>query len=184
MPDYIVAAAIATEDLKFFDHKGFRVPLIRRALIFNIENGRYVYGGSTISQQLVKNLYFSLNKNLARKFAVAIVTWQMEQVVSKERILELYLNCIEYGPGIYGLKEAAKVYFGKKPADLAPVEAAFIMGLKPSPKYGYLVYKSKKLPDRWQDKLKKIMNRLRQLDVISDEDLQTDGPYVLNFHYD
>ena len=82
-------------------------------LFRSLERGRFVYGGSTISQQLVKNLFLTRQKNISRKIEEAIITWKMEEVVSKDRIMELYLNCIEFGPNIYGIRHAAQHYFGK-----------------------------------------------------------------------
>lgn len=160
IPKYVQAAAWGTEDLAFWEHHGFKLGLIRRAIILLLERGRFAYGGSTVSQQLVKNLFFYRDKTLTRKLEEAIVTWEMERQLPKERILELYLNCIEFGPGIWGIGPAARIYFGKNPEDLTPLEGAFIMGLKPDPPYGYLQYRRGKVNERWKQKLKEIMDRL------------------------
>jgi len=168
VPKYVQAAAWGTEDLGFFDHQGFKLGLIRRALILLFERGYFAYGGSTVSQQLVKNLFLYRAKTLSRKLEEAIITWHMERTLSKERILELYLNCIEFGPKIWGIKTAARTYFGKRPDELSPLEGAFIMANKPDPPYGYYMYRRGKVNDRWKKKLKRVMDRLHfQMGVIS-----------------
>ncbi|MBM4371646.1 MAG: transglycosylase domain-containing protein, partial [Deltaproteobacteria bacterium] len=173
IPGYVQAAAWGTEDLGFFEHRGFKLSLIRRALILLFERGYFAYGGSTVSQQLVKNLFLYRDKTASRKLEEAIITWQMEKALSKERILELYLNCIEFGPRIWGIKRAARVYFGKAPDELSPLEAAFIMANKPDPPYGYYMFHRGKVNDRWKVKLKRVMDRLHfQMGVITEAQYQ------------
>ncbi len=168
IPKYVQAAAWGTEDLAFFKHHGFKLSLIRRAVILLLERGYFAYGGSTVSQQLVKNLFLYRAKTLSRKLEEAIITWHMEKTLSKDRILELYLNCIEFGPKIWGIKRAAKIYFGKRPDQLSPLEGAFIMANKPDPPYGYYMYRRGKVNDRWKKKLGRVMDRLHfQMGVIN-----------------
>jgi hypothetical protein len=184
IPVHVQQAALATEDMAFFEHEGFRPTLMSRAVRLNLRKGRYVYGGSTISQQLVKNLFLSREKTLSRKLEEAIITWHMERTVTKERILELYLNCIEFGPGIYGIKKAAATYFGVHPSALTPLEGAFIMGLKPDPKTGYNVYKRRRFRLKWRDKLDHILKRLwRDMGVITEQQYRKAAPYIPIFHY-
>jgi membrane peptidoglycan carboxypeptidase len=182
IPKVVQAAAYGTEDLAFFRHNGFRLGLIRRALILFLERGYYAYGGSTISQQLVKNLFLTRKKTLSRKFQEAVIVWKMEKEVSKERIFELYLNCIEYGPRIWGISKAARVYFGKHPTQLRAMGAAFIMGLKPDPKYGYLQFSRGKLNRHWRVNLDRVLKRLLDMGAISksvyDQTMRTN----LRFH--
>jgi len=169
IPKVVQAAAYGTEDLAFFRHNGFRTGLIRRAIILFLERGYYAYGGSTISQQLVKNLFLTRTKTLSRKFQEAVIVWKMEKELTKDRIFELYLNCIEYGPKIWGITRAAKVYFGKQPSQLHGMEAAFIMGLKPDPGYGYLQYRRGKLNKHWRKNLERVVKRLHDMGAISYE---------------
>ncbi len=157
IPAIVKTAAWVTEDRRWLEHKGVRWDLIERALKIDLEHGRFIYGGSTITQQLVKNLYLTRTKNLARKFEEAIIAWQMERTLSKDEILTLYINCIEYGPSIYGIKEAARVYFGKKPYDLDALEAAFIMGLKPYPKAGYNQFLKQTLDVWWVRRVSHVL---------------------------
>ncbi len=169
IPKVVQAAAYGTEDLAFFRHNGFRLGLIRRAIILYLERGYYAYGGSTISQQLVKNLYLTRTKTISRKFEEAVIVWKMEKEVSKERIFELYLNCIEYGPRIWGIAKAARTYFGKHPTQLHGMEAAFIMGLKPDPGYGYLQFRRGRLNKHWRKNLERVVKRLLDMGAISAE---------------
>ncbi|NUN14662.1 MAG: transglycosylase domain-containing protein [Myxococcales bacterium] len=183
LPTYVPWAAIATEDLDFYNHRGFKLSLIKRAIKMDLEHQRYVYGGSTISQQLVKNLFLSREKTLARKWEEAIITWRMEQITTKERILELYLNCIEYGPEIYGIRAASTHYFGKKPQDLTPLETSFLMGLKPCPSCGYRQWKKRTTEKYWEDRLAFIMKRLRDRGWITQEQFEAEQDYRMNFYY-
>lgn len=183
LPEYVGWGAIATEDLAFYEHNGFRLNLIKRAVKMDLDYGRYVYGGSTISQQLVKNLFLSREKTLSRKAEEAIITWYMEQRVPKERILELYLNCIEYGPEIWGITRAARHYFDKRAQDLTPLETAFLMGLKPCPKCGYAQWKAGGLDARWQHRMQHIMTRLRDRGWITSDQFEDSKPFLPAFYY-
>ncbi len=161
LPRHLVAGAIVTEDRLFRRHRGVRLALVRRAIVLGLERGRIVYGGSTITQQLVKNLFLSRDKRLGRKVEEALIALAIEQRLTKERILELYLNCIEYGPGIYGIRRAAYEYFRKEPEALDPVEGAFLMGLKPAPKAAHAMVRAGVFRPYWAAKIRKIL-RLEQ----------------------
>ncbi|MBC7750955.1 MAG: monofunctional biosynthetic peptidoglycan transglycosylase [Candidatus Saccharibacteria bacterium] len=128
-------ALIAGEDAKFMYHHGFDWDGIRAALAKNDKKGHVVAGGSTISQQLVKNLFLSNGRSYIRKGEEAIITWMMEQMWSKERILEVYMNVIEFGDGIYGVEAASQIYFGKSASQLNANEAAKLAGVVPNPRY-------------------------------------------------
>jgi len=130
---YLVKAIIIAEDDKFWSHHGFDVDAIQKALEKNIEKGKFKFGGSTISQQLVKNLYLTPAKNPVRKLKEAIITWRVEQTISKRRILELYLNVVEWGNGIFGVEMASQRYFGKSAALLTAEEAAKLAAILPNP---------------------------------------------------
>jgi hypothetical protein len=184
IPDFVYQAALATEDMGFFEHQGFKPSLIRRALSMNVQYGWYVYGGSTISQQLVKNLYLSREKTLARKLEEAIVVWQMERLLEKERILELYLNCIEYGKHVYGIRAAARAYFNKEVDELTPLDAAFIMATKPKPRYAWTVYEKGEFTQWWVDRMQGILRRLwEKMAVIDEPTFLSAAPYLPLFWY-
>ncbi|MFT7579067.1 MAG: hypothetical protein ACI9MR_000729, partial [Myxococcota bacterium] len=157
LPEMVKTQAWVTEDRRYFDHGGVRWDLIERALKIDLENGRFVYGGSTITQQLVKNLYLDRGKTLARKLEEAIISWQMERVLDKDEILTLYVNLIEYGPDIYGIKHAARFYFNKAVDDLDALEIAFIMGLKPYPSKGYRQWQKGKLAAWWVRRVEHVL---------------------------
>ena len=160
LPAHVWGAALATEDMNFFEHTGFAPGLIRRAIVLNLERGRYVYGGSTITQQLVKNIFLDRRKTLSRKLQEALLVWAVEREIPKRRILELYLNCIEFGPEIYGVDRAALHYFGREASELLPVESAFLMALKPDPLGGYDNWRRRRVTKWWRKRLDTIRRRL------------------------
>ena len=128
-------AVIAAEDQRFLDHEGFDVEAIEKAYERNARRGRIIRGASTISQQLAKNLFLSSRRTYWRKVDEAVITVMVEHVLSKRRILELYLNVIEWGDGIYGAEAAAQHYYGEAAADLEPQEAAHLAAMIPSPRF-------------------------------------------------
>ena len=124
-----------TEDGGFFGHRGFLIDAIKSAMVANLKKGRFVRGASTITQQLVKNLFFSLReKTISRKVQEAVITWQIERTLSKQQLMELYLNIIELGPGpIYGIGAASWHYFERAPADLTLLQCLWLGSIIPSP---------------------------------------------------
>ncbi len=131
---YLVKAVLIAEDDKFWSHEGFDYQGIKQAVEKDLQSGRLKFGGSTISQQLAKNLYLSPAKSFWRKIREALITWRMEQVLSKKRILELYLNVVEWGEGIFGAEAASRHYFEKPASELSPREAARLAVVLPSPR--------------------------------------------------
>jgi monofunctional biosynthetic peptidoglycan transglycosylase len=121
-------AVIVTEDSSFFDHDGIDVKELRASLEANWEEGRFTRGGSTITQQLAKNLYLSPSRNPIRKLKELLITRRLEAALAKRRILEIYLNVIEWGDGIFGAEAAARAYYGKPASALGPDEAALLAG--------------------------------------------------------
>jgi monofunctional glycosyltransferase len=126
-------AVLVSEDVNFFSHHGFALDEMQSALEDALRDGELPRGASTITQQLAKNLWLSRSRNPIRKAREALLTWQLERQLSKRRILELYLNVVEFGPGIYGVGAASQRYFGKAPADLDDGEAAQLAAVLPSP---------------------------------------------------
>lgn len=150
---FLVHAVLAHEDASFFRHEGFATWAIREALIRDLEAGRYVAGGSTITMQLVKNVFLHREKTLARKIQEVLLTWWLETHVEKEQLLELYLNVIEYGPGIYGIRHAAEHYFGRSPADLSPAESAFLALILPNPPQFHEMYDEGEIPRSFRNRI-------------------------------
>ena len=118
----------------FFAHEGFDWEGIKDAALYNLEVGEFKRGGSTITQQLAKNLYLSSERSLLRKAREALITRSLEQHLTKERILELYLNVAEWGQGVFGAEAAARHHFGKSAHDLTLEEAALLAAILPSPR--------------------------------------------------
>jgi len=128
-------AMIAAEDAKFLDHDGFDWDAIQRAASKNLKRGRVVAGGSTISQQLSKNLFLSPRRTPWRKLQEAAITVMIETVMSKRRILEIYLNVIEWGNGVFGADAAARHYFATSPSSLSVDQSAWLAAIVPNPRY-------------------------------------------------
>ena len=132
---YLVKAVLISEDDKFWSHEGFDYEAMQKALEKDVKEKKFKLGGSTISQQLAKNLYLSPSKNPLRKIREAIITWRMERDLSKKRILELYLNVAEWGDrGIFGIEAAARKYYGKSAAALGPEESSRLASVLPNPR--------------------------------------------------
>lgn len=128
-------AVIGAEDSKFANHIGFDVEGIRYAIKKNLRAGEKVAGGSTITQQLAKNLFLTGSRSYGRKVQEAIITLQLEVLLSKERILELYLNYAEWGSGLYGIESAARYYYGTSAGQLNSWQAARLAAMLPKPRY-------------------------------------------------
>lgn len=133
IPESLQQAVVAVEDRKFYDHWGFDIEGIFRASLVNLQYGQVREGASTITQQLVKNLFLSQEQTLTRKAEEFILALDMEANYSKDEILELYLNTIYFGSGYYGIAEASRGYFDKEPAMLALPEAAMLAGIPNAP---------------------------------------------------
>jgi monofunctional biosynthetic peptidoglycan transglycosylase len=129
----LIKAVLIAEDDKFWQHEGFDYQAIERAIEKNILAKKFKMGGSTISQQLAKNLYLSPSKNPIRKIKEAILTWRLEKTLSKRRILELYVNVAEWGDGIFGINQAARHYYGVSAARLTARQASRLAAILPNP---------------------------------------------------
>ena len=132
---HLKRALIAAEDAKFLDHGGFDWEAIQQAAEKNLRKGKVVAGGSTISQQLAKNLFLSDRRSPWRKLQEAAITVMIETVMSKRRILEIYLNVIEWGEGVFGAEAAARHYFYTSAAYLSPEQAAQLAAMVPKPRF-------------------------------------------------
>ena len=131
---YVVKAVLIAEDDKFWRHEGFDFEAMKKALEKDIKKGKFRAGGSTISQQLAKNLYLTPSRNPVRKVKEAVLTWRIERNLTKRRIIELYLNVAEWGEGIFGIGVAAQHYYGKPASALGPMEAARLAAVLPNPR--------------------------------------------------
>lgn len=149
-------AVLVAEDAAFWRHEGIDVEQIRESLERDLEKGSFLRGGSTITQQLAKNLFLSPTKNPLRKLRELLIARRLEAALSKTRILELYLNVIEWGDGIYGAEAASRAYFGKPAAQLAPEEAALLAACIINPR----VMNPDRLSIRLQRRERLILSRM------------------------
>ncbi len=133
LPPNLLNAVITREDGGFYRHEGFSPNEIRGALVRNVSEGRFAYGASTLSMQLAKNVFLAREKTLVRKLQEVLLTWWIERELTKEKILELYLNVVEFGPGIYGIGPASRFFFAREPRDLTPLQAIYLATLLPAP---------------------------------------------------
>ena len=169
MSPYFVHAVLVHEDAGFFNHHGFSEMHIRSALIRNLQEGRYVVGASTITMQLVKNVFLHREKTLARKIQEVLLTWWIERVMPKRDVLELYLNVIEYGPSVYGIRRGARHYFNRLPAQLSPAEGIFLSTILPNPKRYHAYFERGALTPSWTEQMRKQLVRLRERGAYSPE---------------
>lgn len=171
---FVIKAVIIAEDDKFWSHEGFDYDAIQKAIEKDIKKKKFAVGGSTISQQLAKNLYLSPSKNPVRKIKEAILTWRIERNLSKKRIIELYVNVVEWGDGLFGIDAAARKYFGKRASSLSAREAARLAAVLPNPRKYNPISSSKYVENR-SDRIYNIMVRRGIViqeyeDVISEPD--------------
>lgn len=153
----LIYAIVLSEDSHFFSHSGIDYDALVAALASNIKKREWRFGASTISQQTVKNLYLNQEKTLSRKLQELILTSRLESQLSKNQILELYLNIIEFGPDLYGIANASQYYFNKSPKEVNAAEAAYLALLMPSPrKYHYTLYQN----GNWSPALSKKHHRI------------------------
>jgi hypothetical protein len=171
MPPHLPSAFITSEDGKFFHHQGFDTDMIRHALAQDLGNRSFDRGASTITQQLAKNLFLTHRRTLARKLEEAVLTWRLQKLLSKDRVLELYLNVIELGPGIRGVKQAARRYFGKDVEDLTPMESAHLAALTPNPHVLARRFRDGEVDEGWQQRLYDLLGMMKRHRRLSAEDL-------------
>lgn len=163
---YVKWSIVFSEDWAFYQHEGLDIEQIKVALSEMVEERRF-RGASTITQQMVKNVFLSEDRTLWRKLHEMILSQKVEKVLSKDKILEVYLNCIEYGPNIYGIRAASYHYFKKHPSALGPREGAFLAMLLPSPKRYYMSFKKRQLTPFAQGRVRTILKKLRMGKVIN-----------------
>ncbi len=165
---YMQVAVLTTEDGAFLKHRGFNRSAIRASIIANLKARRFIRGASTITMQLAKNLFLSRNKTLSRKLEEVVLTEYLEQAFSKDELMELYLNVIEFGPGVYGIGPASEYYFGRTPAELKLAECLFLSSLLPAPIRYSKMHEAEQLPDGWMRTLRATMQIANKRGLISD----------------
>lgn len=164
IPDIYKDAVIAVEDHRFYNHKGIDIIAIGRALLNDIRARELVEGGSTITQQLAKNMYFTQDKTLTRKIAEVFMAKKIESNYNKEEILELYVNYIYYGSGYYDIKSASLGYFDKEPQDLTEGESIMLAGIPNAPS----VYNPKVSPRLARERQKQVIDKMIKYGKLSE----------------
>lgn len=154
-PDFL-NAIVAVEDHRFYKHNGIDIIAIGRATINDIKAMSFVEGGSTITQQLSKNIYFTQEKKITRKIAEVFMSFEIEKNYNKDEILELYLNTSYFGEGCYTVKEASRKYFGKEPKKMTDYEAIMLAGIPNAPS----VYSLTKNPELAKQRQKQVINKM------------------------
>lgn len=168
VPPVLVRALTLAEDADFWGHAGVDLHAIVHAAVTNFSRGERRRGGSTISQQLAKNLFLSREKTYGRKLQELALTFLLEAAVPKRRILEVYLNVIEWGPGLYGLRPASRRYFGKEPAELSPREVAFLVTLIPGPRKYQRSIAGGVLSPRFAAMVDRLLAKLRSVEALTE----------------
>ena len=169
VPPLLVHTLLLGEDANFFGHQGIDLSELPSAILTNWSRGTSARGASTITQQLAKNLFLSGEKHLGRKLQELALSLLLESTLTKERMLEIYLNVIEWGPGVYGLRPAARVYFHKEPAELSPAQMALLVALVPGPvKYQRSLAAGTPSPG-FRPLVDRLLAKLRSVDALTDE---------------
>lgn len=161
-----IGAVVASEDTSFFSNEGVDYHELKEALKKDLEEGKFVRGASTLTQQVVKNVYLGHEKTLWRKFKEFFWAQKMAKVLTKSEVLAFYLNMAEWGPGIYGIGQASRHYFGRTPAELSSKQGAFLAVLLPSPKKYHSYFQNKKLTPWAQGRVEKILKVMLSMKFI------------------
>jgi len=171
LPEHVIRAVTTSEDAGFFAHAGFDFDELRNAFAEGAEAGRVVRGGSTITQQLAKNLFLSPERTLARKVREAMIAIALEATLPKRRLLEIYLNVAEWGPGLWGIGPAARHWFGKDARALTAKEAAFLASIIPSPIRYHAMYARGAPSDAWEARVNGLLFKMTEQGALSDDQL-------------
>ena len=168
LPEFYLNAVIAVEDHRFYDHGAVDIISIGRAVWTNIKSFELREGGSTITQQLAKNIYFTQEKTALRKIAEIFMAFEIEKNCDKDEILELYVNTSYFGDGYYCVKEAANGYFDKEPIDMNEYESSMLAGIPNAPS----VYAPTKNPDLAKQRQNQVLDRMVKYEYITEEEKQ------------
>jgi hypothetical protein len=170
-PRHVYGAFVAAEDGRFFLHPGFDPHQIERSLAIDLAAGQLVRGGSTITQQVAKNAFLDHGRTFARKLEEAVITWRLEALLSKEQILEIYLNLVELGKGVFGVPAAARHWFGTTTSRLSPREAAFLAMLTPAPRtYSQRIRERGGVDDELSARIDLVLRAMRAAGYLSGHD--------------
>ncbi|MDE7303271.1 MAG: transglycosylase domain-containing protein [Oscillospiraceae bacterium] len=165
LPEFYIKAVICAEDKRFYTHRGVDPRAVARAVAHDLKTLSPEQGGSTITQQLAKNFYYTQEKRLERKFAEVFTAFDIEEEFSKDDIFELYVNSIYFGDGYYGISAAAEGYYGKTPDQLTDYECAMLAGIPNAPS----AYSPDKNPDLAEQRLKQVLDRMVECGEMTEE---------------
>jgi monofunctional biosynthetic peptidoglycan transglycosylase len=165
LPDIVIRAVVIAEDDTFFGHNGVNYQAVWEAFRHDVKKGRFARGGSTITQQMIKNVLLSREKTLKRKVREFVLARKAEEILTKRRILEIYLNEVEWGENIYGIEAASRFYFDKHAAELTAPEAALLAGMLPNPKY----YNPFKRPEKARKRQERVLFNMFQAKHLTEE---------------
>lgn len=168
LPNTYLNAVISVEDHRFYNHSGIDVIAIGRAIINNIKAMKFAEGGSTITQQLAKNVYFTQKKELTRKVAEVFMAWKIEDNYSKDEILELYINTMYFGNGYYNIMDACEGYFGKSPHEITDGECIMLAGIPNAPS----VYNPKENPKLAKQRQRQVADKMVEYGYLSEEEAE------------
>jgi monofunctional biosynthetic peptidoglycan transglycosylase len=165
---YFISALLVSEDASFFTHNGFDLEEMRLSFEKNMEKKAFARGGSTITQQLAKNVFLNSEKSIFRKLREAYITYELEKILTKKEILERYVNVVEFGKDLYGVGPASRHYFGKSAAQLNPLEAAYLVHLLPNPKLYSNTFRKHALTKFSRSRVMDITAKIHSVKKISD----------------
>lgn len=167
LPQMYINAVLAVEDHRFYNHNGIDIIAIGRAAINDIKAMSFIEGGSTITQQLAKNVYYTQEKTIERKVAEVFMAFKIEKTCNKNEILELYLNTCYFGEGCYTVKEASRSYFGKEPKDMTDAECIMLAGIPNAPSR----YSPKKNPELAKQRQKQVAKKMIKNKYLTQEEV-------------
>ncbi len=168
LSDNIVKAVVTAEDDTFFEHQGVNVKATWEAFIHDVKKGRFARGGSTITQQMIKNVLLSREKTISRKVREVILAYRAENILTKRQILEIYLNVVEWGENIYGIEAASRFYFDKHASELNVSEAALLAGMLPNPRY----FNPFKRMDKARERQQRVLFNMFQAKHLTEEEYE------------
>ncbi|MDD4689609.1 MAG: transglycosylase domain-containing protein [Eubacteriales bacterium] len=167
IPDIYIKALVAVEDRRYYKHKGFDAIGTARAIYNDIKYKQLLEGGSTITQQLAKNLYYPMDASIKRKVAEVFTAFELEKKYSKEEMLEIYVNCVYYGSGYYSIYDASLGYFNKKPQELTDFQATLLVGIPNAPS----IYSLDENPHLALERQLQVLSAMEECEYIDENEL-------------
>jgi len=168
LPDVVIEAVVTAEDDTFFEHRGVNYKATWDALVLDVQKRRFARGGSTITQQMIKNVLLSKEKTITRKLREYVLARKAEEILSKRKILEIYLNEVEWGENIYGIEAASRYYLDKHAAELTAGEAALLAGMLPNPRY----FNPFKRMAKARHRQEQVLFNMHQAKLLTDEEYE------------